>query len=97
MVGVGVVKANNVYACRSRLLLRGDQVLRRNMVAVGGGVDMRVLAAHGGTDQTLALFHLAQQDSATLLRIRFFAVFADGIIVASRDLDHSSLPLSVEP
>src|ERR1700691_4036408 len=83
MVGMRVVKADDVEAALPCLALNADQFLGRDVIAVVGGIGARVARAYGGLHLIDAIECVAEQHAAALMGIGLFAVLAqlalDGI------------------
>lgn len=83
-----VIEADDVLSLLSRSFLRGDQLVRRDVVAVLRRSLMSVLARNVFTHNAVSTFKFADQNSAAFMRIRLFGVPADGFVMAVRDLQH---------
>src|ERR1700679_1673161 len=96
MVGVRVVKADDVQAEATRLALNFDQLLRGDVVAVVRGVGAGVASADDLLDVirgrgaiALAGDVLAEQHAAALVRVGLFAVSAQCFVIGILDAKHS--------
>src|ERR1700692_185128 len=89
MIRMGVVEANNILATLAAFALDAYQLARINVVAVLWRIGAGVAAARRrGHDADAAVIHVAEQHTATLVRISFFAVAAEGFVVVACDFQH---------
>jgi hypothetical protein len=89
MVGMGVVKTNDVFAALAAFALNPHQLLGIDVVAVVGGIGASIAAAgnRGHYSATIVL-DAAQQDATALVGIGLFAVLTKGIVVVTGQFQH---------
>ena len=80
VVGVGVVEADDVEAELAAFALGGDELLRRDVVAVVGAVGAGVTGTEEVGDGEVLLVGVAEEDAAALVRVGLFAVGAEGVV-----------------
>src|ERR1700722_7641597 len=88
MIGVRVVEADNVFSALAPFALDAHQFARIDVVTVLWRVSTSIAAARGRGHCADITVYLAEQHSATLVRISFFAVTAKGFIVFASKLEH---------
>jgi hypothetical protein len=80
VVGVGVVEAYDVEAGFAGMALGGDEFLRSDVVAVVGAVGAGVAGAEDFGDVQVVGVRFAEEDTAALVGVSFFAVGADLVV-----------------
>ena len=89
MVGVGMVEADDVFTTLAAFALDADQFAGIDVVAVMRGVSAGIAAAGGrGHDAGAIVAGTAEKDSAALVRVSFFTVAAEGLVVFSCNFQH---------
>src|SRR5580704_1549234 len=83
-----VVEANDVLATLATFALNTDQIFRIDVVTVVCGIRPRIAGASGGSHDAFVTIHPAEQNSAAFVRISFFAVAANRIVVRLAELQH---------
>src|SRR5947209_18987941 len=88
MVRMRMIKANNVHARFTRLLLRCNQLLWGNVISICRRIGAGVAAAYHCLNHALAILHAPQKDATAFVGIGLLAVLAHGFIVRLCELDH---------
>ncbi len=91
VVGMRVIKTDNILAAASRQLQCGDHLLWIDAVCALRRVQPHVLAWNRERHSAIAIGSLAQQDSAALLRIAALGFPADQVVVGFADSQHVQL------
>src|SRR5215468_1681256 len=91
MVGMRVVKTDNIQSLLCCLSLNGDQFFGVDVVAVLGPIITRIAAPHYLLYSAIVLLKTAQQHAAALMRICLFAVMAKRVEFGLPDDQHKYL------
>src|SRR5215471_14607218 len=97
MVGMRVVKTDNIQPLLGCLSLNGDQLFGIDVVAVLGPIITRIAAPHYLLHGAIVLPETAQQDAAAFMRIRLFAVAAKRFVFGLSDDQHIAFPKKKNP
>src|SRR5690349_20108219 len=91
MVGVRVIKADDIFPALAAFALDADQLAGINAIAVMGRVAARVAATHDRGDHALVVVDLPEQNATAFVGIGFFAVPAQRLIVRLANLQHCKI------
>jgi hypothetical protein len=87
-----VVKADNIFPALASLALNADELLRIDVIAVVRRVIASVAGPRDASHGLGAIVgELAEQHTATLMGIGFFAVLAERIVHVSGNSEHENL------
>jgi len=73
---MGMIKADDIQTLIPRSPLDSDKVQRGNSVAVARRIHMGIRAGDNSGNRILRISKMAEQDAATLVRIRLFGMAA---------------------
>ena len=86
VVGGGMVEADDVFAALAAFALDADEFFRVDVVAVVGRIGAGVAGtSDGGDGADAVVVHATEEDAAALVGVGFFAVLAEGLVVAVGD------------
>lgn len=89
MVRMGVVKTDDVFTAAAPLALNADQIFGIDVVTIVRRISPRILNASGRSHNTCTIvFHAPKQNTAALVRVRLFAVAADGFVIFPFKFQH---------
>lgn len=82
MIGMGVVEANDVFSAFPAFALDAYQFSRVDVVAIMGGIGASVATpSRRGDDSSSIVFKPTQQNAAAFVRIGFFPVLANRVVI----------------
>ena len=91
VIRVGVVIANNVLSALAAFALNPNLVARVNIVTIVRRVDPGVASTgRRHHDTRSVIFHAAEEDSAAFMRVGFFSVLTDCVVVFAGEFQHRS-------
>src|SRR5438270_4558790 len=95
MIGVGMIKADDVLAAVARQLDGGDHLLGMDAVTVGWGVTAHVLAGQGHGYQAMHVNHVPRQNAAARMGIAALGFPTNQIVISLADFQHGGVSWEV--